>query len=73
MDDLTVNPGSEGCVRTYYGEVLSQISISTNETAGGARVHSTAAHLVGAKNQNAHELLHINDQPYPWLFKIGVV
>lgn len=72
MDDLTVNPGAEGCIRTYYGEAMSQISVSTRNAVGSGPEHSTSAHLIGVGDQDAHEILHINEQPYPWLFKIGV-
>ncbi|AMO36404.1 hypothetical protein AC731_005315 [Thauera humireducens] len=66
MDDLTLDRGAEGCVRTYYGAVLSQHNVSRRD------VHATAAHLIGVGDQDAHEILHINEQPYPWLFNIGV-
>lgn len=69
---------AHGVLRTYYGNVLSTSVIE----AGGAfdagpyplpQANMSAIHIIGPADTNGAKLVHIEDKPIPWLFRLGVV
>lgn len=73
---------AHGVLRSYYGNVLSTSVVEAGGAIDGPSAENpdapipanmAAIHIIGPADKNGAKLVHIEDKPIPWLFRLGVV